>query len=148
MSCSKALAPTSKDAERKFILECIDVYKELPCLWQVKSEDYMNRQKKDLAYEKLLQKYRERYTDATKEDVKKKFNALRTNFRKELKKVRDSNKSGAGTDDLYESSLWYFDAMQFLEDTETPRNSRSTIAKGPQPSEDDNSQSVSTFSKN
>jgi hypothetical protein len=32
-----------------------------------------------------------KYLEATKEDVKKKMNALRTNFRKELKKVVSIN---------------------------------------------------------
>ncbi|XP_041361956.1 uncharacterized protein LOC121377927 [Gigantopelta aegis] len=121
------MSSRDKEEERKFLLQCIAVYRELPALWKVKTDDYSNRGKKDLAYEKLLAKYRERFENATKEDVKKKFNALRTNFRKELKKVNDSNKSGAGTEELYESTLWYYDAMSFLQDQETPAMSRSTL---------------------
>ena len=121
------MAKSTKDEERKFMLECIDLYRELPALWKVTCEDYSNRVKKEAAYNTLLGKYRERYQDATKEDIKKKLSAVRTNFRKELKKVLDSEKSGAGTEDLYESSLWYYDAMLFLQDQETPAPSRSSL---------------------
>ena len=80
----------------------------------VKSKEYNDRNKKNAAYEILLAKYRERYPEATKEDAKKKINTLRTNYRKELKKVADSMKSGVN--ETYESSLWYFDALSFLHD--------------------------------
>jgi len=124
------MAKLTKDEERQFILEVIDVYRELPALWKVTCEDYSNRRKKDVAYNTLLEKYRERYEDATKEDVKKKLNALRTNFRKELKKVIDSETSGAGGEYVYESSLWYYDAMLFLRGQETPAPSRSLLDAG------------------
>jgi hypothetical protein len=39
------MATKVKD-ERKFILECIEVYHPLPALWNVKSKDYSNRMKK------------------------------------------------------------------------------------------------------
>jgi hypothetical protein len=51
-SCSEHLRewiimPTkTKEDERKFILECIEVYHSLPALWNVKSKDYSNRIKK------------------------------------------------------------------------------------------------------
>lgn len=34
-----------KQEERKFTLECVQVYRELPALWKIESEEYMNRQK-------------------------------------------------------------------------------------------------------
>ncbi|XP_052802001.1 uncharacterized protein LOC128232472 [Mya arenaria] len=105
-----------KMEEKRFLLECIELYRELPALWKVKSADYSNRERKNVAYGTLLAKYRERYNDATKEDLKRKLNALRTNFRKELKKVND-NRMACGEE--YVSGLWYYDAMLFLRDQET-----------------------------
>lgn len=116
-----------KEEERRFVLELIELYHELPVLWKVKSKEYSDRNKRYAAYETLLAKYRERYPTATKDDLTKKINSLRTNYRKELKKVQDSWKSGAGTDDVYESSMWYFEAMNFLADQETPSKSQSSI---------------------
>ena len=54
----------------------------------------------------------ERYESATRKYVKIKFNALGTNFRKELNKVIESEKSV----DINEPNLQYFDAMLFCRD--------------------------------
>ena len=39
------MATKAKEDERKFTLECIEVYHSLPALWNVKSKDYSNRMK-------------------------------------------------------------------------------------------------------
>ena len=41
------MATKAKEDERKFILECIEVYHSLQALWNVKSKDYSNREKKN-----------------------------------------------------------------------------------------------------
>lgn len=116
-----------KGDERKFIIECIEVYRSLPALWDIKSKDYSNRNKKNEQYEQLLRKYKEYYPDADKSQLVKKFNSLRTNFRKELNRIRNSEKSGAGIDDIVEPTLWYFDEMKFLVGQDEPSTSQSTI---------------------
>ncbi|XP_041377276.1 uncharacterized protein LOC121389692 [Gigantopelta aegis] len=121
----------SKEEERKFLLECIEVYRSLPALWKVKSKEYSDRNKKDAAYDTLLAKYKQKYHTASREDLTKKFNSLRTNYRKELNKVQQSMKSGTSTDDIYESTQWYFDAMNFLQDQETPAKSIDVVTKVP-----------------
>ena len=63
------MAAKQRDAERQFILEVLDIYKSLPVLWKIKSNDYSNRMKKDLAYEQLLEKYREKNPNATVDDL-------------------------------------------------------------------------------
>ena len=59
--------------------------------------------------------------DANKGKVAKEINSLRSCFRKELKKVNDSKTSGAGADDTYTPSLWYFQELLFLTDQDVPR---------------------------
>jgi hypothetical protein len=59
--------------------------------------------------------------DANKEKVVKKVNSLRSCFRKELKTVNDSKTSGAGANDTYTPSLWYFQEPLFLTYQEVPR---------------------------
>lgn len=115
-----------KKAEKEFIVEFIEVYRGLPALWDVKCKDYTNRAKKGEQYDVLIEKYREKYPDAEKQEVVKKINSLRTNFRKELKRIRDAEKSGAGAEDV-EPTLWYFDEMKFLVTQETPTASISTM---------------------
>ena len=107
------MATKAKEDERKFILECIEVYHSLSALRNVKSKDYSNIIKKE-QYEHLLRKYIERLPVADKNQLIKKFNSLRTNFRKELKRIKVSEKSGTGADDVAEPTLWYFEEMKFL----------------------------------
>jgi hypothetical protein len=87
------MATKPKGEERNVILECIEVYHSLPALWNVKSKDYSNRMKnKNEQYEHLLHKYTARFPDADKNQLIKKLNSLRTDFRKELKRIKDSEK--------------------------------------------------------
>ena len=118
---------SEREEDRAFQLECIEVYRSLPALWKVKSDDYSNRLKKDAAYSILIKKFQEKYPQYTREDVKRKINSYRTNYRKELKKVLDSQKSGAGSGMVYEPTLWFFDALAFINDQEVPAQSRSTL---------------------
>lgn len=66
-----------------------------------KSKAYSDREKKQLAYEALLWKYKEMDSTSTQNTVKKKINFLRSVYRKELLKMKQSHRSGAGTEDLY-----------------------------------------------
>jgi hypothetical protein len=92
----------------------------------VKCKNYSNRVIKSEQYDQLLRKYRERYPDADRQQVTKKFNSLRTNLWKELKRINDSQESGAGTNDILELTLWCFDDMKFLESLELPCTSQNT----------------------
>ncbi|MCL4167768.1 UNVERIFIED_CONTAM: hypothetical protein GTU68_001426 [Idotea baltica] len=82
----------------------IEIYKSEQCLWKVQCKDYHNRDKRI-----------------------KKINNLRTLYRKELKKVQTSKKSGAGLIDVYAPNLWYFENLDFLNDQEISRESLTNI---------------------
>jgi len=103
------------------------MYREYLCFWKVKSKECSDRVKKNLAYEHLATKLKEFDPDANKEKVVKKINSLRSCFRKELKKVNDLKTSGAGADDTYTPSLWYFQELLFLADQEVPRKGISNL---------------------
>lgn len=107
--------------------EFISIYRESPCLWQIKSKDYHNKNIRDAAYKRLTNKLMEIDETAKRDSVVKKINSLRTNIRKEQKKIEDSKRSGAGIDDIYTPSLWYFYLFDFLGDQDTPRNSSSNL---------------------
>ena len=121
------MSAQEREAEKKFFRECIEVYREHPVLWNIKSEDYSNRRMKEEAYGVLVNKFKEKYPTWGREEVKKKINSFRTNFRKEFKKVLDSEKSGAGSEEIYEPTLWYYDDLLFLIDQKKPSESRSSI---------------------
>lgn len=59
--------------------------------------------------------------------MKNKINSLRTNYRKELKKVKASYRTGTGTEDIYVPALWYYSELNFLQEQEVPVDGYSTI---------------------
>ncbi|CAJ0967363.1 unnamed protein product [Ranitomeya imitator] len=109
--------------DQEFVLALIDMYRSLPCLWKIKSVDYSNRYKKKAAYEKLVALYKQHHPTETVDEniVRKKIQALRTVYKKEVNKVEKSMKSGAGTDDVYVPKLWYYDLLAFTRDQKIPR---------------------------
>lgn len=107
--------------EKEFITEFIELYKSFLCLWKIKSKEYSDRNAKSQAYDILAEKMQTVDRSANRETVVKKINSMRTTYRKELKKVLDSERSGAGADDIYVPHLWYYELLSFLRDQETPR---------------------------
>ncbi|XP_060845222.1 uncharacterized protein LOC132924795 [Rhopalosiphum padi] len=112
---------------REFTEEFIKLYESEPCLWNVKSKEYHDRNKKDTAYRKLVNKQQEIESNATKDSVIKKINNLRSAYRKENKKIKQSIKSGTSADTVYKPKLWYFSLLSFLGDQNTPRTSHSSL---------------------
>ena len=104
----------ARTEERAFLVELIELYRDLTPLWQTRSKDYNDRTKRAEAYDQLLAKYHERFPDATMDELKRRINTLRTNFRKELKKVLKSGKTGQ----VYASRAWHFQHLMFLADQE------------------------------
>ncbi|CAK1597851.1 unnamed protein product [Parnassius mnemosyne] len=115
--------------QRLWLAEFIELYRNEPCLWQNKSKEYHDRERKSAAYKVLLEKIKEIDSTATIDTVKNKINTLRCTFKKEVLKVKSSQRSGSGKDDIYIPKLWYYDLLQFLTDQEVPRSSRSNISK-------------------
>ncbi|CAH0563126.1 unnamed protein product [Brassicogethes aeneus] len=105
----------------------IKLYKSFPCLWKVKSQEYSDRNAKSQAYDILIEKMQTVHPEANRDTVVKKINSLRTTYRKELKRVLDSERSGAGEEDIYVPHLWYYELMNFIRDQEIPRNTKLNI---------------------
>ena len=63
------------------------------------------------------------------EDITKKLHTLKTQFNREMSAIKASQKSGAGTEDLYSPKLWCFDTLRFLADGEA-RASTSNLDEG------------------
>ncbi|CAJ0937641.1 unnamed protein product [Ranitomeya imitator] len=113
----------------EFVRELIEMYRSLPCLWQIKSAEYSNRNKKREAFAKLVALFQQ-HNPSEKVDesvVRKKIQGLRTVYKKELNKVVRSKKSGAATDEVYVPSLWYFDLLGFTRDQELPHTMASSM---------------------
>ena len=93
-------------------------------MWKIKSREYSDRNAKTVAYDKLVEVRKIIDQNATRKTVVKKINSLRSVYRKELKKVLDSERSGAGSEDVYAPHLWYFDQLDFIRDQEISRSTQ------------------------
>lgn len=112
---------------KEFVTEFINLYRQLPCLWKIKSREYTNKNLKNQAYDKLVELCQPVFPDANREFVYKKIQSLRGSFRKDLKKVVQSKRSGTATDEVYQPTLWYYDLLLFTMDQEIPSPSMSNI---------------------
>jgi Alcohol dehydrogenase transcription factor Myb/SANT-like. len=106
---------------REFIAEFISAYHFYSYLLKVKSKVYHGKQKRDTALSLLVEKYRLIDPTVDWKRVSKRLNTLRTNYRRENKKVGESRRSGSGTNDIYEQSLWYFHLFLFLDDQDSAK---------------------------
>jgi len=123
MSATMSKTFMSPDFLTKFLKE----YREMPVLWRVRSADYSNRTKRDEAWGLLVQLTREKIPEADLCFVKKKVDSIRASFRKELRRVRDSKRSGMSADDVYKPTLWYFDLLLFTADQDIPRKGKGNL---------------------
>ncbi|XP_036338297.1 uncharacterized protein LOC118748100 [Rhagoletis pomonella] len=105
---------TGAEENRHFLRAFIHTYRDLPVLWDTSLRDYTNRDKRAEAYEQLVPIYRYLKRDANVEDVKKKINTLRTNYRKELKVVESARRNGT----VHHPRCWTFHELDFLRNTE------------------------------
>jgi hypothetical protein len=53
--------------------------------------------------------------------------SIRTSFRKELRRIWHSKRSGSSADDVYNPTLWYLDLLLFTTDEQNPRKSKSNL---------------------
>ena len=60
---------------------------------------------------------------------------MRSAFRKEHKKVINSQVSGAGAEEMYAPGLWYYSQLLFLCDQEAPHSSTSSVQEEEEDSE-------------
>lgn len=98
----------------------IETYEGLPVLWNPTDANYKNKIKRNAALARLLSVYGQCKPGATIADVRRKINTLRSNYRKELKRIEDSKRSGTGADDVYSPTSWVFHALKFINKFEQP----------------------------
>lgn len=106
--------------EREILKMFIESYETMPELWDPRRADYKNSTKREHSLRSLLEIFKHIKPDAKINDVKKKINSLRTNYRKEIKKIIASKRSGAGTENVYVPTCWTFYALNFLGECESP----------------------------
>ena len=116
MDNSSLASNTETYSEREFTSLVIDLYRDCPELWKVKSKDYFNRNKRRAAFEKIVGALKAFKPDYTVNKLKQKINTLRTNFNREHKAIEEKRVSGASVDGIPEPSLWYYNDLCFIKD--------------------------------
>jgi len=61
--------------------------------------------------------------------IKKKIDGIRGQYRRELSNMTSSQKSGAGTKDVYKPKFWFFNNLEFLREGDALVVSRSTLTE-------------------
>lgn len=93
------------------ILLLIDLYRENECLWNVKCPEYKNNIKRKGAIANISEKM-----GFSEEIIKKKIASIRATYLIEKKKIKDSQRTGTGADDIYHPTVPWFQHMAFLND--------------------------------
>lgn len=96
---------------RVILQEFLALYRSLPCLWKMQCKEYANREMKTEAYKLMVRKLAELEPDATRGSVIRKINNIRSNYRKEKRKVLACRAEGVH----YVPTLWYYPLMGFLD---------------------------------
>jgi hypothetical protein len=108
--------------------QLIMVYETHPCLFDPKHKFYSNKHARADALGKIVVDLKTFNPKVEVEDVKKKWNNLRSQFSHEHHKVLASERSGMGTEDLYEPSVWWYEKLQFLLPHIRARKSTSSLS--------------------
>ncbi|KAF5288641.1 hypothetical protein FQA39_LY15336 [Lamprigera yunnana] len=95
----------SEDTTTKFV----EHYLKHECLWNIKSVAYKNKQIKNSAYEDFEKTMN--ISGFKEKEIKSKIKNLRSTYSQELKKIKDSKKSGAATDTIYVPTIKWFKIM-------------------------------------
>ncbi|PIO10153.1 hypothetical protein AB205_0151280 [Aquarana catesbeiana] len=109
-----------------FMAIFIDMFRELPCLWEINHPHYRNQTKRKAALDQLLEIVKQVIPTADITYLKILIGGLRSTYLRERQKVQDSQRSGAA-DDTYVPRMWYYDRLHFLAGQTEPRSSLSSL---------------------
>lgn len=108
--------------------EFIETYRQHPALWKIKCKEYTNKNLKNVGLKELIEVFKKYNIEADKDFVTKKIQSMGGSFRKELKKVKTSQRSGTSAEDVYVPSLWYYDLLFFIKEEEMMAGSVSNLS--------------------
>ena len=104
--------------------QLIDYYKEHPMLWNSQLKDYRNRDLRRVNLERLARQLDFLYSV---EKIQQEWHNLTTYFDQERMGMEGSKKSGAGSDEVYQTSWPYYTSMEFCLDKSNPDDTVSTL---------------------
>ncbi|XP_026729204.1 uncharacterized protein LOC113494889 [Trichoplusia ni] len=104
------MEPANSSARTQLEEDFITQLQTLPELWQAQHKHYTNKYKRQAGYKKLLEILKKIKPQATVDDVRKKINSLRSNYRRELRK--------SCIDEFYTPKAKSFKLLSFLNTSE------------------------------
>jgi len=109
-----------------YIEPFLDQYRQHECLWNISSDNYKNRERREEAYESMRSALN--LPGLSVDDIKTKIKTVRTNYKSELNKIINSEKSGAGLADVYIPRIfWFKKADEYLRGVSVAKNSISNL---------------------
>lgn len=111
-------APPVCEWPKVAITKLIETAKNYPCLWITKHKYYKHRTNRASALHNISNTLKPLLPGGCSVDIiRKKWQIIRIIYRRELKKLRLSTKSGCGADVIYTPKLWYFKDLRFLDES-------------------------------
>ncbi|KAH8033645.1 hypothetical protein HPB51_014926 [Rhipicephalus microplus] len=111
--------------------ELIALVEERPCLWNSKDIHYHNRHVKEMAMREITERLGHGFTESI---IKSKWANLRSQFQREVRKIKESAQGGHPLD-RYMSKWAHYQQLQFLRQEDTPE-SLSGYSCPPEPQHD------------
>ncbi|XP_050314953.1 uncharacterized protein LOC126749318 [Anthonomus grandis grandis] len=116
-------AKWTEDTTVKFV----ELYREEECLWNTQLVIYRNKQARESAIKRIVETMEiENFGPI---DVKNKIKTLRSTYVQEVAKIKKSQSSGAGADEIYKPKMKWFSVMHmFLQTMDKRRVTCSNLA--------------------
>jgi hypothetical protein len=115
------------DWTRELTMALIVEYERQPCLYDTKHKFNTNKHARNDAFLKIAGELKEINPTVAVEDIKKKITNLRQQFSHENAKIQSSLRTGTGTEDVYEPSVWWYEKLLFLVPHVKTRKTKSTL---------------------
>ncbi|KAK7095283.1 hypothetical protein V1264_005035 [Littorina saxatilis] len=111
--------------------ELIDLYRSHEPLWNTFSKLYKNRDAKFAAWQSVQMNFQAKYgVLVSMDDIEKRLVHERTLYVRELKKVQNTTRSGAGGDDVYLPTGEFYHELSFLAPVVKLRKSITNLVGG------------------
>lgn len=112
--CTEEVVQTAKINQTLKLTEgqtirMLELYQDEPCLFDISIESYRNRDMRATAAKRISDILN--VPGFGPKEVLKKFKNLRNAYSQELRKIKESEVSGAGADDLYTPTVYWFQLM-------------------------------------
>jgi hypothetical protein len=104
------------------VLKLISLYEEKEVLWNVSLKNYHNREEREKALSTISAEL-----DITPNKVKKKLETLRGQYYHETKKQEESRRSGNGSEQVYKSKWFAYEALHFIRPYTTAKTTKTNL---------------------